>query len=329
MPDIKLSAQAIKTVSIPSAAITRLLSEGDGNAALLYLALLENTDPQSPASIRQRFGWSEEQLSSAAKTLKRTNLLEEDISSAKSSPPLKTSDKALPEAPPERELPEYTANDIVRAMEGTEEFRLLVNEAQRRLGKVLSNTDLTVLFGLYDYVGLPAEVLYLLINYCIDESVRRYGSGRKPTMRQIEKEGYAWARRGIDTEERAAAHIKRLELMKSDVQQVMGVLQISGRSPSRTEDRYISSWLEMGFGPEAVELAYDKTVLKCKELNWNYLNSILKNWHEKNFHQPQEIEKGNTAPPGRSTSCSPGKETSKRREIEQMKQYLKQIKEQG
>lgn len=327
MPEIKLRVLPIKTVSIPSDAVARLLSEADGNAALLYLALLESTGPLSLETVRKRLRWNSEELASAEKTLKQAGLLEEEIGS-KDSTSTRIPPQSGSETPPERELPEYTANDIVRAMESAEEFRLLVGEAQRRLGKVLSNADLSTLFGLYDYLGLPAEVLYLLINYCITESAKRYGNGRRPTMRQIEKEGYAWARRGIDTEERAAEYIKRLELMKSDVNQIMGVLQISGRSPSRPEERYITAWLEMGFGPEAVELAYDKTVLKCKELNWNYINSILKNWHEKNLHHPKDISKGNGFSSGRSASGEAAGAKSKRQDIEQMKQYLKTIKEQ-
>jgi hypothetical protein len=48
-----------------------------------------------------------------------------------------------------------------------------------------------------------------------------------------------------------------------------------------------------GFGPEAVALAYDKTVMKCHELKWPYCNGILKRWHEKDLHTVEEIESEN------------------------------------
>ena len=52
----------------------------------------------------------------------------------------------------------------------------------------------------------------------------------------------------------------------------------------------------MGFPPEAVALAYDKTVLKCHELKWPYCNGILKRWHEAGFTRPEEIERADQAP---------------------------------
>ena len=39
------------------------------------------------------------------------------------------------------------------------------------------------------------------------------------------------------------------------------------------------SWDSMGFDDEAIELAYDKTVVKCKELKWAYMNKILMSWY--------------------------------------------------
>ena len=76
----------------------------------------------------------------------------------------------------------------------------------------------------------------------------------------------------------------------------MRLLGLGDRRPSPSEEKYLLSWLEMGFSPEAVELAYDKTVLKCRELKWSYLNGILRRWHEKGLHTLAEIQAGDAAP---------------------------------
>ena len=52
-------------------------------------------------------------------------------------------------------------------------------------------------------------MIYLLVCHCAQRLADRYGPGRRPTMRQIEKEGYAWARMGIDTQAAAAEYLKR------------------------------------------------------------------------------------------------------------------------
>ena len=60
------------------------------------------------------------------------------------------------------------------------------------------------------------------MNHCVERITRKYGAGRRPTLRQIEKEGYAWARRGIDTQRAAVeylkAHVQRCVVKSKTVQ---------------------------------------------------------------------------------------------------------------
>ena len=51
---------------------------------------------------------------------------------------------------------------------------------------------------------LPADVIFMLIGYCIDVFTEKYGPGRLPSMRSIEKEAYSWANKEIITIEQAA-----------------------------------------------------------------------------------------------------------------------------
>ena len=44
------------------------------------------------------------------------------------------------------------------------------------------------LLGLTDYLGLPEGVVYLLVCHCVERVQRRFGEGRRPGMKQIEKE---------------------------------------------------------------------------------------------------------------------------------------------
>ena len=111
-------------------------------------------------------------------------------------------------------------------------------------------------------------------------------------MKAIEKEGYAWARMGIDTQAAAAEYLKKYAERQGAMPQYMRVLQLGDRLPSASEEKYLAAWQEMGFGPDAVALAYDKTVLKCHELKWPYCNGILKRWHEAGLHTVEEIQAG-------------------------------------
>ena len=70
------------------------------------------------------------------------------------------------------------------------------------------------------------------------------------------------------------------------------MLGLGDRLPVAAEEKYLAAWQEWGFRPEAVAIAYEKTVFKCHEFKWPYCNGILKRWHEAGLHTPEEIEAG-------------------------------------
>ena len=194
----------------------------------------------------------------------------------------------------------------------------LTAEVERKLGKRLTTADLGILLGLMDYVGLPADVVYLLVCHCAQRTQERYGEGRRPGMRQIEKEGYAWARKGIDTQAAAAAYLKDYARRQATMPGYMRVLGLGERMPVPSEEKYLTAWQDMGFSPEAVAIAYDKTVLKCHELRWPYLNGILRRWHEEGLHTAEEIRR--TEKPGSRKPSAP----ADRDDISWMKRFIQQ-----
>ena len=191
---------------------------------------------------------------------------------------------------PADEKPSYQRDDIARRLDSSEEFRLLTAEVEKKLGKKLTTPDVGVLLGLTDYLGLPADVIYLLVGHCMERIARKYGEGRRPTLRQIEREGYAWARMGVDTQKAAVEYLKKYTERQGAIPQYMRVLGLGDRLPVASEEKYLNAWQEMGFPPETVALAYDKTVMKCHELKWPYCNGILKRWHQSGLHTPEEVQ---------------------------------------
>lgn len=271
-------------LSMTSAAADRLLKSGSGDAALLYLHLLRRGGVFSSAYARKALGWSEDRVRTAYDALITLGLAD------------KKAELPPPAAPPESdEPPAYTAADITRELESGGAFPQVAQEVQRKLGKVLSTADLQTLYSLYDYLALPPEVIMLLAAWCVEECERKYGPGRKPRMSQLRKEGFVWRRLGVDTAEAADAHIRALSALQTREKAILPLLGISGRATVEGERRYISAWVGMGFDDEAIRLAYEKTVLKKQSLNWAYMNSILKNWHQKNLHTVDQVEAGDSA----------------------------------
>ena len=275
-------------VTLSGPVTRRLLEQGDGDAALLYICLLRRRGAISMAQAAQELRWDARRTAAAEDKLRQMELL------GPAQP------ERAGESQPSREPPTYQRQDVTDCLEKDGIFRALTAEVERKLGKRLSTPDLSMLLGLYDYLGLPPDVIFLLVGHCAERTARQYGPGRRPTMRQIEKEGYAWARRGLDTQERAAAYLRQYAQRQERMPSYMRALQLGDRAPAPSEEKYLLTWLDWGFPPETVALAYDRTMLRCHELKWGYLNGILKNWHGKGLHTPEEVETGDSAPERRS-----------------------------
>ncbi len=293
-----------QTVSLPAQRLDKLIARGDGDAALLYLFLTRADGGVTPGEIQSRLRWSELRLSAAEHTLQQLGLLEGG---------------PVPGPEPAEERASYTTDDIAAMLEGDRGFAMLVPQTEEKLGKKLKTADLQILAGLYDDLGLPPDVIYLLVGHCVSRIEGRYGPGRRPTLRQIEKEGYYWARQGLFDQESAARYLKEY----ADKQEKMGAylraLQISGRKPVDSEEKYIARWIESGYAPELVALAYDQTIFYKKELNWRYLNAILRRWEENGWRTAADVEQGAKAP--RQPSSGGKTEQDRRREL--MKKYIK------
>lgn len=315
MADMKFVLSGSDTITLSGQTVDKLIRTGDGNAALLYLYILRTGGAVSLSQMSKTFGRSDKDISVSMELLSRLGLLKYD--------------DAAPVQQKE-ELPEYTAADIKRELDNGSVFYTLVQEIQRTMNKILSSDDLIRLFGIYDSLGLPPEVIFHLIAYCIDENRRRYGPGRMPTMRYIEKVAYTWEREGVLSLELAEQYIKNLESRRGLVSEVKKVLQIKDRELSASERKYVESWIALGFSPEAIELAYDKTVLKTGRLAWSYMDSIINSWHFKELYTVEAIEKndGKSGPSGKKNAVSPAKNAdADLADFERMKKYLQKLRE--
>lgn len=296
-------------------AADRLLRLDSGDAALLYLHFLRHGD-------LSRLAWPQQRLDTALDQLKTLGMAPEQ--SPVSAPP-------VPEAPP----PEYSLEDITAALkENTSTFPALCDEVERRLGKKLSANDLRSLYTLYDHLALPAEVVLMLVGWCTEEMERKYGPGRRPFLSQIKKEGFVWARQGIDTMERAEAHLQRLTRLRSREAQVLRLLDIPPRPLVSQERTYIAAWDDMGFDDGALRVAYEKTVLKKQAMDWGYMNGILRRWHQKGLHTAAAIQAGDRDPrplrAGQPPQEAPADQEKRTREnMERMRRMLDQMKEEG
>jgi len=317
-------------LSLPVEEVDKLLREKDGRCALVYLALLRAGGKPFPA---ERVGLTERELRQTLERLCALGLVSaagkaapDSAKRGKEATPADKPGTAEPKLVPAAELPQYTAEDIASRMLSDAPMQTVRREAEQLYGRKLTTPEMNMLLGLRDYLGLPADVLMELIHYVFQEYRAERGHAGTPTMRRIEKEAYAWANQEIHTTAQVEEYLQRRQARRELVQQVLEVLQIHDRAPSRTERGYITSWLDMGFGTDAIAEAYDRTVVATGARKWAYLNRILMSWHEKGLHTPEEIEAGDPRAAGkrRASTAAPAAERDDLDRVEQMLRKLEQ-----
>lgn len=270
----------MNAVTVPENDLRKLFAAANPDAAMMYL-YLQSGNPSEQAA--QALRCPQERVNCACAVLRQMGLWQEE-----------KNNHILP-----GERPAYSEQDVLTAMEDLS-FRNLYSEVQKILGRVLNTEELKILLGFVRYLGLPSDVIFMLVCYCRDR-VRQRG-GRTPSLRTIEKEAYAWSEQGVDTMEEAAAYIQAKNLRQQQLYRLMDLLQIHGRKLTAAEERYATGWLEMGFEDEVIAMAYERTCLNTGGLNWAYMNKILQRWHQQNLHTAQAVKsgdrKGNTGASG-------------------------------
>ena len=263
-------------VTISQTDLRKLLSAANPDGALLYL-YLQSGKPLETAEKELNMNGS--RVCCASAMLRQLGLLPEE--------------RPAHVAPGER--PVYTDEDVCNVMGYDPAFKGLYEEVQRLLGRSLNTEEIKILLGFVRYLGLDYDVISILVSYCKAKAERK-GRKRRIGLRTIEQEAYAWAEKGIDTIEEAAAFIQMQNVRESRIGRLKQMLQIYGRNLTAAEERYADSWLDMGMEEEVLAMAYERTCLNTGGLNWAYMNKILQRWHSQGLHTAEEIRTGDQKP---------------------------------
>ncbi len=185
--------------------------------------------------------------------------------------------------------PSYTMAEIDAVSSGNKSVSALFYQAETVLNKILTPSDMEMLYSFVDWLGLPVEVITMLLSYAAKRG--------KTNRRYLETVAIDWAERGIDTFEAAEAYITVLEQADSMEREIRNILGIYERALTATEKKYIKLWTEDSrITPELVALAYDRTVTHTGKLSWAYMNKILESWADAGLTTPEAVEQGDFAP---------------------------------
>ena len=164
----------------------KLLECGDGDSALLYLYILRHGGAADEKSAMRALNLTKEKYDRALFTL--TGLII----------------TGQPEEPQKESAPDYTPAELRVARGEDHRFSAVCDTVEGLFGKTLTVAQLRTLFTIYDFLGLPAEVIMELLG-CLK---RELGAVR---ILDIRREAYRWADMGLYTAEAAQDYLARRE----------------------------------------------------------------------------------------------------------------------
>ena len=169
--------------------------------------------------------------------------------------------------------------DRIRELKQNEEIIQILYIAEQYLGKTLTPTESQKLLFFYDGLGLSADLIEYLLEYCVSHNHK--------SIRYIEKVAIAWAENGVTTVEQAKQSCSRYS---REYFAILKALGITNRNPVETEVTLMDTWLKTyGFSMEIIQEACNRTVLQTGQASFQYTDKILEGWKQKEVRTMDDI----------------------------------------
>ncbi|MBQ7122887.1 MAG: DnaD domain protein [Clostridia bacterium] len=187
------------------------------------------------------------------------------------------------DAPPPPSKP--SSAEIATRLSESPEIGHLFNEAQIKLGRTIGYDGQCTLLLIHDHYGLPTEVIFMMLDYCVSIGKTNYG--------YIEAIGKDWGTREIDTLDKAAEQISALRNTNSIWKSFASYAGITNPRPTIKQTEYLRKWSsELKFSIEMIILAYEEAANHTTKLSYSYMDKVLTSWHTKGYKNPADVEKG-------------------------------------
>ncbi len=161
----------------------------------------------------------------------------------------------------------YTPEQVSRLAD-QEDFTQLLYISQKYMNKVFTPRECEVFAYLYDGLGMSAELLEYLVEYCVQ--------GGHTSIRYLESVALNWHEKGIRTVDMAKEYTATFSKEGFAVMKAFG---ISDRRPGDSEQTMIRKWFrEYGFTRDIVLEACDRTLKAIHKPSFSYADKILSDW---------------------------------------------------
>jgi len=180
--------------------------------------------------------------------------------------------------PARDEYEQFSLEEVQRRLNDPDVERLFFT-VEHVTGKLLTDVERRMYLSFHDYLGLPVDVISVMLEYCVDKN-KMHGN----YLREVAAD---WSDKHIFTAEAAEEYIS---LFNNEYRKILKFMGISGRDPIDKEIEFMHKWLKGdGFSPDIIKLACDRTIMNKATPNFAYTDGILKKWKADNIHTAEQI----------------------------------------
>jgi len=256
--------------------IDKYMPEANGEYVKVYLLLLrymnDPTTELSVSKIADILDHTEKDVLRALNYWKKQGLIDFETKHSEKKPVLPAVVEAVTEE-----------KKVIRKKESNprnrKELKELLFVAEQYLGKTLTKTDIDTIIYFYDELGMSADLIEYLIEYCVE-------NGHK-SIHYIQKVALSWSEQKITTVEAAKSSTV---MYNKNCYSILNAYGIKGRAPATTEITYIRRWNEeYAFSLDLILEACNRTMNAIHQPSFEYTDTILKKWLEKGVRTLQDV----------------------------------------
>ena len=289
----------VNATYVPNCFIDEYMTAAPGDYVKVYLYLLRCLSGSHPFSIRKIadiFEYTEGDVKRALKYWEKVNMLNlefdesgnlsgiffhygsaNDDTKKVAKTAAKPKQAAFSEViiPPAEDYSTATLNEFASTDIGEQ----LIYLAELYTAKTLRPEDISTIYYWKNALSFSADLIEYLIENCVSHNIN--------SIRQMDKTAILWYKNNITTiKEAKEFSIKDTPYNKL----VTKALGIKGRDLNQWERDYIRKWtLDWHFAEPVLNEACRRTIAYTHQPNFEYADSILKNWHDAKVHSMAEI----------------------------------------
>lgn len=181
-----------------------------------------------------------------------------------------------------KEIIKPSREDIVDLAKNDDKIKFILDEAQKKFGRLLRANETSTLVWLYADEGLSPAVILMAIDYA--KTIDKLSIG------YIQKLCIDWLNNGVDTTLAAEERIKALNQRRTVWYMISSTFGLIKRSPSKKEEELADLCAELGYGREILKEAYSRTIDSIGEYNVKYILTIIKAWNKLGVKEFKDIE---------------------------------------